>query len=130
MAADDERESARIAGGGWPFQRVADQLVANLLDSNWHVRHGAAVGLRQLLRAQASSAAVQVPVADPLSGALWLCMRLYLVLCGYITLTLSSDQLSALNGPISSQIFNIACVCLEIHGAEGLCGVYGLAKGL
>lgn len=69
IAAEDEQESERIARGGWPFQRVADQLVANLLDANWQVRHGAAVGLRQLLRAQASSAAVQVPVADALSGA-------------------------------------------------------------
>lgn len=69
-AADDEQESERIANGGWPFQRVAEQLVANLLDANWQVRHGAAVGLRQLLRAQASSAAVQVPIADPLTGVL------------------------------------------------------------
>lgn len=68
-AAADEQESERIANGGWPFQRVADQLVANLLDANWQVRHGAAVGLRQLLRAQASCAAVHVPIADPLTGA-------------------------------------------------------------
>ena len=69
IAAEDEQESERSANGGWPFQRVADQLVANLLDANWQVRHGAAVGLRQLLRTQASSAAVQVPIADALTGA-------------------------------------------------------------
>lgn len=69
-AAEDEQESERIANGGWPFQRVADQLVAHLLDANWRVRHGAAVGLRQILREQAGCAAVEVPIADPLTGTL------------------------------------------------------------
>jgi TATA-binding protein-associated factor len=64
----DEAEEDRIAGGAWPFELVADTLLAALLDPAWHVRHGAAVGLREILRHHAQCAAVRAPVASPLSG--------------------------------------------------------------
>jgi TATA-binding protein-associated factor len=67
--AQDSTEDDRISGGGWPMQLAADRLLLDLLDSNWEVRHGAAIGLRQLLRGHAHCAAVQVPVKEPLSGA-------------------------------------------------------------
>lgn len=68
-AADDERETERIAAGGWPFQRMADQLLVDLLDGSWHVRHGAAVALRQLLQSHAGCAGITFNPASPLSGA-------------------------------------------------------------
>lgn len=67
-AADDERESERIMAGGWPFQRMADQLLLDLLDAHWHVRHGAAIALRHLLHSQASSAAITFRPTHPASG--------------------------------------------------------------
>eukprot|EP00892_Ulva_mutabilis_P005302 jgi/Ulvmu1/3143/UM015_0183.1 len=67
-AADDERESERIAAGGWPFQRMADQLLLHLLDSSWNVRHGAAIGLRQLLQSHAPCAAIAFKPGSPHSG--------------------------------------------------------------
>lgn len=40
----------------WPFSKIADQLVASLMDEAWEIRHGAALGLRELLRHQAIGA--------------------------------------------------------------------------
>jgi hypothetical protein len=57
-----------IEAGSWPFQRVADQLCCDILDPAWRVRHGAAAGLRELLREQASAAGVEAPLADSSSG--------------------------------------------------------------
>lgn len=69
-AAEDVAEGDRIAEGGWPFTRMADQLCVDLLDSNWEVRHGAVVGLRELLACHAASAYVSAPAAPTASGAL------------------------------------------------------------
>lgn len=57
-----------VESGGWPFQRLADQLCCDVLSSVWTVRHGAAAGLRELLREQAGAAAVEAPLADASSG--------------------------------------------------------------
>jgi hypothetical protein len=57
--------------GGWPFQRLADQLCCDVLSPIWTVRHGAAAGLRELLGAQAAAAAVEAPLADVNTG--WAC---------------------------------------------------------
>lgn len=57
-----------VESGGWPFQRVADQLCCDVLSPVWTVRHGAAAGLRELLREQAAAAAVEVPLEDINSG--------------------------------------------------------------
>jgi TATA-binding protein-associated factor len=63
-AENDEAEWAAILAGGWPFQRVCDQLSVDVLDPSWEVRHGAAVGLREVLRSHAGSACVDAPMAD------------------------------------------------------------------
>jgi TATA-binding protein-associated factor len=63
-AENDESEWAAILAGGWPFQRVCDQLSVDVLDPSWEVRHGAAVGLREVLRSHAGSACVDAPMAD------------------------------------------------------------------
>lgn len=60
-----------VESGGWPFQRLADQLCCDVLSPVWTVRHGAAAGLRELLREQAAAAAVEVPLEDVNSG--WAC---------------------------------------------------------
>lgn len=60
-----------VESGGWPFQRLADQLCCDVLSPVWTVRHGAAAGLRELLREQAAAAAVEVPLEDINSG--WAC---------------------------------------------------------
>jgi hypothetical protein len=60
-----------IESGGWPFQRLADQLCCDVLSPVWTVRHGAAAGLRELLREQAAAAAVEVPLDSINSG--WAC---------------------------------------------------------
>lgn len=55
--------------GQWPFQRLADDLCADLLDPAWGRRHGAAVGLREILRSHAGAACVTAALAEAPSGA-------------------------------------------------------------
>lgn len=57
-----------IECGGWPFHRLADQLCNDILSPVWVVRHGAAAGLRELLREHAAAAAVEAPLLDNTSG--------------------------------------------------------------
>lgn len=37
-----------VCSGGWPFQQLAEQLVLDVLDPLWEVRHGAAIALREV----------------------------------------------------------------------------------
>ncbi|RAR03157.1 snf2 family dna-dependent atpase domain-containing protein [Stemphylium lycopersici] len=41
---------AEEAGLEWPFERVCSYLAVELFDFTWEVRHGAAMGLREILR--------------------------------------------------------------------------------
>jgi TATA-binding protein-associated factor len=45
IEADEES-----AGAEWPFERLCELLVVNLFDSSWEVRHGASLGLREIIR--------------------------------------------------------------------------------
>ncbi|KAI5955929.1 MOT1 [Candida jiufengensis] len=40
----------KVAGLVWQFQGVFELLLADLFDDNWEIRHGAALGLRELVR--------------------------------------------------------------------------------
>ncbi|KAG2490891.1 hypothetical protein HYH03_010808 [Edaphochlamys debaryana] len=63
-----DEEVQHVSEGGWPFQRLADQLVVDSLDPVWEVRHGAALALRELLRAQAAAAGVEAPLDSVPTG--------------------------------------------------------------
>lgn len=41
---------------GWPFEHMCDFLMMDIFDPNWEVRHGAALGLRELVRVQGAGA--------------------------------------------------------------------------
>ena len=41
----------------WPFEVMCDFLANDLFDANWEIRHGAAMGLRELLRSHGKGAA-------------------------------------------------------------------------
>ncbi|KAK3197458.1 hypothetical protein GRF29_216g214392, partial [Pseudopithomyces chartarum] len=47
---------AEEQGLGWPFERVCDYLSVELFDHAWEVRHGAAMGLREILRVHGAGA--------------------------------------------------------------------------
>ncbi len=49
--ADTEEE-----GLEWPFQRVCEYLAVELFDYAWEVRHGAAMGIREILRVHGAGA--------------------------------------------------------------------------
>lgn len=49
--AEEEEEGLQ-----WPFQRVAEYLSIEIFDQTWEVRHGAAMGLREILRVHGAGA--------------------------------------------------------------------------
>ncbi|EEP77218.1 hypothetical protein UREG_02067 [Uncinocarpus reesii 1704] len=40
----------------WPYERVCDFLMVDLFDHSWEIRHGAAMGLREIIRVQGAGA--------------------------------------------------------------------------
>ncbi|KDN53370.1 hypothetical protein K437DRAFT_253065 [Tilletiaria anomala UBC 951] len=53
--------SALLAPAGeWPFQLVAQVLAADLFNAQWEIRHGAALGLREVIRTQGACAGMCV----------------------------------------------------------------------
>ncbi|KAL9933818.1 hypothetical protein V8E36_007476 [Tilletia maclaganii] len=49
---------------GWPFEPIVALLAADLFNPAWEVRHGAALGLRELMRSQGSGAGLFSAIAD------------------------------------------------------------------
>jgi TATA-binding protein-associated factor len=47
---------AEAQGEEWPYERMCEFLMADLFDPNWEIRHGSAMGLREVLRVQGSGA--------------------------------------------------------------------------
>ena len=50
------QDGAEEAGLGWPFERVCEYLAVELFDYAWEVRHGAAMGIREILRVHGAGA--------------------------------------------------------------------------
>ncbi|CAG8294211.1 unnamed protein product [Penicillium salamii] len=46
-------------GGGWPLEHMCEFLTIDIFDSNWEVRHGAAMALREVIRVQGVAAGRQ-----------------------------------------------------------------------
>ncbi|KAI8830148.1 hypothetical protein BC829DRAFT_426554 [Chytridium lagenaria] len=42
------------SGDEWPFEGLCEQLCLDLFDFSWEIRHGAAIGLREILKAHGS----------------------------------------------------------------------------
>ncbi|KAK7736228.1 TATA-binding protein-associated factor mot1 [Cytospora paraplurivora] len=51
LQTDDDTE-----GSEWPYERLCDFLKVDLFDPSWEVRHGAAMGLREVIRAHGGGA--------------------------------------------------------------------------
>ncbi|KAL0324060.1 UNVERIFIED_CONTAM: TATA-binding protein-associated factor BTAF1 [Sesamum calycinum] len=47
--------------GGWPFQSFVDQLLIDMFDPVWEVRHGSIMALREILTYQGASAGILMP---------------------------------------------------------------------
>lgn len=45
-----------VNGNEWPFERLCDFLAVDLFDHTWEVRHGAAIGLREVIRVHGAGA--------------------------------------------------------------------------
>ena len=50
---------AEEEGLEWPFERLCDLLAVDLFDTNWEIRHGATIALREIIRAQGAGAGRQ-----------------------------------------------------------------------
>ena len=47
---------AEEEGLEWPFERLCEVLMVDLFDHNWEIRHGAAMGLREVIRVHGAGA--------------------------------------------------------------------------
>ena len=47
---------AEEEGLEWPYERLCDFLMVDLFDHNWEIRHGAAMGLREVIRVHGAGA--------------------------------------------------------------------------
>ncbi|XP_042034375.1 TATA-binding protein-associated factor BTAF1-like isoform X1 [Salvia splendens] len=57
-----DEESFEIDGdGGWPFQTFVEQLLVDMFDPVWEVRHGSIMALREILTYQGASAGILMP---------------------------------------------------------------------
>ncbi|KAF2712965.1 hypothetical protein K504DRAFT_497801 [Pleomassaria siparia CBS 279.74] len=50
---------AEESGFEWPYERVCEFLTIELFDNNWEIRHGAAMGIREILRVHGAGAGRQ-----------------------------------------------------------------------
>ncbi|CCF58239.1 hypothetical protein KAFR_0E00850 [Kazachstania africana CBS 2517] len=55
VAAPILEEHEKVAGLVWQFQGIYELLLNNLTNESWEIRHGAALGLRELMKKHASS---------------------------------------------------------------------------
>ncbi|KAI7667066.1 SNF2 family DNA-dependent ATPase domain-containing protein, partial [Hortaea werneckii] len=51
LVTDEEEE-----GNEWPYERLCEFLTVDLFDSQWEIRHGAAMGLREIVRVHGAGA--------------------------------------------------------------------------
>lgn len=51
IEADDE-----LGGADWPYERLSEFLKVDIFDAQWETRHGAALGLREILRVHGAGA--------------------------------------------------------------------------
>ena len=83
-AAQSATQFIERPAGEYPFSALADVLQLDLLNSSWEVRHGAAVGLRELFKAQGAGGGTLVNVKEEdnaCSHAIWLENMAANVLC-------------------------------------------------
>ncbi|PKA51093.1 putative chromatin-remodeling complex ATPase chain [Apostasia shenzhenica] len=57
----DEDHNEHDEGGKWPFQHFVEQLIYDMFDSTWEVRHGSIMALREVLTHQGAYAGVFYP---------------------------------------------------------------------
>jgi len=62
-------------GFDWPFERLCEFLTVDLFDHNWEIRHGAAMGLREVIRVHGAGAGRQrgkTPIENAILSLRWL----------------------------------------------------------
>ncbi|KAK4435640.1 TATA-binding protein-associated factor BTAF1 [Sesamum alatum] len=60
-AISDDESFENDVDGGWPFQSFVDQLLIDMFDPVWEVRHGSIMALREILTYQGASAGILMP---------------------------------------------------------------------
>ncbi|XP_047094513.1 TATA-binding protein-associated factor BTAF1 isoform X1 [Lolium rigidum] len=64
----DEDNTEYSDSGRWPFQQFVDQLLLDMFDPIWEVRHGTIMALREILTHQGACAGVYIPdLSSPLA---------------------------------------------------------------
>ncbi|CAA0831909.1 TATA-binding protein-associated factor BTAF1 [Striga hermonthica] len=57
----DDESSDNDRDGSWPFQGFVEQLLVDMFDPVWEVRHGSIMSLREILTYQGASAGILMP---------------------------------------------------------------------
>ncbi|KAG8375288.1 hypothetical protein BUALT_Bualt10G0084800 [Buddleja alternifolia] len=60
-AVSDDESFENDGDGGWPFQSFVEQLLIDMFDPVWEVRHGSIMALREILTYQGASAGILLP---------------------------------------------------------------------
>lgn len=58
---NDDDSGDHDGDGQWPFHNFVEQLLLDMFDSNWEVRHGSVMALREILTHQGGCAGVLLP---------------------------------------------------------------------
>ncbi|GAA96606.1 uncharacterized protein L969DRAFT_484966 [Mixia osmundae IAM 14324] len=63
-AEDDMPDLSDVSADTWPFHAIAESLADDLTDPIWTIRHGAALGLTEILRSQGASGGMSLALSD------------------------------------------------------------------
>ncbi|KAK7113585.1 hypothetical protein V1264_012846 [Littorina saxatilis] len=110
----------------WPFQWFCEALMNNLFHSSWEVRHGAATGLREIIKIHGSGAgkASDIPVDQMESvNQTWLSdvsLRLLSVMALDRFGDFVSDEVVAPVRETCAQTVGVIARCLTVEGVRGM----------
>ncbi|XP_065193343.1 TATA-binding protein-associated factor 172-like [Sycon ciliatum] len=108
----------------WPFESLCDELCQDLFHPSWTIRHGAATGLREIIKIHGSTAGLRVDIPTdkwPVTNLAWLedmALRLISVLVLDRFGDYVSDEVVAPVRETSAQTLGVVLRLLDTHGVQ------------
>ncbi|KAF2001692.1 hypothetical protein P154DRAFT_158003 [Amniculicola lignicola CBS 123094] len=118
---------AEETGLEWPFERVCEFLSVELFDKSWEIRHGAAMGLREVLRVHGAGAGRQKGKARPENDTLnqrWLNDLACRVCCVFMLdrfVDMTGDQVIA---PIPETVGQVLGALLQYLSRDNVSAIF------
>lgn len=110
----------------WPFQWFSEALMNDLFHSSWEIRHGAATGLREIIKLHGSGAGKGTNTAENLMESVnqtWLAdvaLRLLSVMALDRFGDFVSDEVVAPVRETCAQAIGVVARCLTVEGVRGM----------